>query len=96
MNIRQWPQRLLANRRSRPGESACTDVCDFQVIGELKDNPHSLLLMGDDGQCYAYDIIEGEITPLDPDDSWAMDLAFPSKAGRPERVSQRTASQYRP
>lgn len=52
-----------------------SDVCDFQVIGELRDNPHHLLLLGDDGQCYAYDIISGEIAPLEPDDSWTVDVA---------------------
>lgn len=50
------------------------DVCDFQVIGELRDNPHHLLLLGNDGQCYAYDIVTGEIDPLDPDESWAVDV----------------------
>lgn len=54
------------------------DVCSFQVIGELKDNPELLLLIGDDGQCYAYDVIHSDITPLELDDSWAVDVAFPS------------------
>jgi hypothetical protein len=54
------------------------DVCDFQVIGELKANPHHLLLMGDDGQCYAYDLMSGEIAPLQPDDSWAVDVTQPA------------------
>lgn len=52
-----------------------TEVCHFQVIGELRDNPHHLMLLGDDGQCYAYDITSGEIMPMEPDDSWAVDFA---------------------
>lgn len=91
MNIRHWPHRLLRNRRSRAGKSACTDVCDFQVIGELRDNPHALLLMGDDGQCYAYDIIDGEITPLEPDDSWAVDTSL-AKSPRIVVATHRLAS----
>jgi hypothetical protein len=54
------------------------DVCEYQVIGELKENPHHLLLMGDDGQCYAYDLVSGEILPLQPDDSWAVDVTHPA------------------
>ena len=54
------------------------DVCEYQVIGELKENPHHLLLVGDDGQCYAYDLVSGEIQPLQPDDSWAVDVAHPA------------------
>ena len=48
--------------------------------------------MGNDGQCYAYDIIGGDITPLEPDDSWAVDLAFPVEAARPEPAGRRIAS----
>lgn len=58
--------------------AACPDrhgVCDFQVIGELKADPRQLLLLGDDGQCYAMDVRIGEVTPLEPDDTWAVDLA---------------------
>jgi hypothetical protein len=54
------------------------DVCAYQVIGELKENPHHLLMMGDDGHCYAYDLVSGEILPLEPDDSWAVDVTHPA------------------
>lgn len=50
------------------------DAIDFQVIGERKDDPGHLLLMGDDGQWYDFDIAQGEIALIDPDDSWAMDV----------------------
>jgi hypothetical protein len=50
------------------------EVCDFQVIGEMRDDPNCLLLLGTDGQCYAYDITNGEIVPLELDDSWAVDI----------------------
>jgi hypothetical protein len=50
------------------------EIVNFRVIGELKRNPHLLLLLGDDGKYYGYDIIGGTIDLLDPDDSWAMDV----------------------
>lgn len=51
-----------------------SDIVEFRVIGELKANPHHLLLLSDDGGCYDYDILGGEIAPLEPDDSWAVDI----------------------
>lgn len=50
------------------------DNIDFQVIGELRDNPQHLLLQGGDGLFYGYDIASGEILALEPDDSWTVDL----------------------
>jgi len=50
------------------------DTVEFHVIGELKTNPHHLLMLGDDGHCYGYDTLTGEINELVPDDSWAMDM----------------------
>jgi len=50
------------------------DNIDFQVIGELRNNPQHLLLQGGDGLFYSYDIVKGEIEPLEPDDSWTVDL----------------------
>jgi hypothetical protein len=66
------------------------DVCEFQVIGELKDNPHNLLLMGDDGQYYAYDLVSGEILPLQADDSWAVDVSLSDALrvlGAPKKIA---------
>ncbi len=51
------------------------DNIDFQVIGELKADPGHLLLMGDDGQWYDYEIASGEFTRIEPSDAWAVDLA---------------------
>jgi hypothetical protein len=56
------------------GHDRQADTIDFEVIGELRDNPHHLLLLGDDGQCYCFDITLDRITPLDPDDSWSVDI----------------------
>ena len=62
---------IETDRPSRPRNRQ--DVCDFQVIGELKDDPEHLLLLGDDGRCYAMDALTGDLTVLEPDDSWALD-----------------------
>lgn len=50
------------------------ETIEFQVIGELRKNPHHLLLLGNDGACYAYDIVGGGIDLLQPDDSWSVDV----------------------
>ena len=53
---------------------AAIDSVDFQVIGELKDDPNHLLLLGDDRHWYDFDIASGSITPIEPSDAWAVDL----------------------
>ena len=51
------------------------DAISFQVIGELKGDPGHLLLIGDDGGWYDYDIVQVTIEPIEPGDSWAVDIA---------------------
>jgi hypothetical protein len=51
-----------------------SDNIDFQVIGELKADPGHLLLMGDDGQWYDYEIASGEVTRIEPSDAWTVDV----------------------
>jgi hypothetical protein len=53
-------------------------MIDFHVIGELRDNPRHLLMHGDDGRCYGYDLESGEIRPIEPDESWAIDVTCPT------------------
>ncbi len=50
------------------------DVCEFQVIGERKDDPGHLLLMGRDGRWYDYDVALETIAPAEPGDSWTVDV----------------------
>jgi hypothetical protein len=91
MNIRQWPK--TARQRSRREAKNCgkDEVCDYQLIGELRDDSHKLLLMGADGQYYAYDLVSGDISVLDPNDSWAVDLS-PAASGHTSGLQQRLAS----
>lgn len=60
--------------RHRQATNLTPDTIDFQVIGELRDNPQHLLLLGDDGQCYCFDLALDRIAPLDPDASWSVDI----------------------
>lgn len=47
---------------------------EFEVIGELKDDPGHFLLLDDDGQCYDYDLVMNLITPVEVDTSWMVDV----------------------
>jgi hypothetical protein len=79
-------------QKSRPKPKRCgeNEVCDYQLIGELKGDGHKLLLMGADGQYYAYDLVGGDIVALDPDDSWSVDISLttsPRTSASPEKVA---------
>jgi hypothetical protein len=51
-------------------------MVELKVIGELRDDPHPLLLLGSDGHSYGYGygIISGAIRELEPDDCRAVDV----------------------
>lgn len=63
--------RQVAKRSKR---RSALDTVEFQVIGELRNDPHHLLLLGSDGHSYGCDIISGDIRELEADDSWAVDI----------------------
>jgi len=46
----------------------------FAVVGEHRDEPHRLLLLGDDGQYYAYGRMESQPTEVEPTDEWEIDI----------------------
>lgn len=50
------------------------DVCEFQVIGECKDDPGHLLLLDRDGRFYDYDIALGAFAPVEAGESWVVDV----------------------
>ncbi len=52
-----------------------SDVCEFEVIGELKEDSELLLLRGCNGRFYSLDTGSGHIEALDPDNSFAMDVS---------------------
>lgn len=43
------------------------------VIGENRDDPDRLLLLGDDGRHYQYQLSDGTTLPVIPDDAWVID-----------------------
>ena len=52
---------------------------NFALIGEHREDSDRLLLLGDDGRCYAYRLPNGTPVPVEPDEEeWAVDPALPS------------------
>ena len=56
-------------------DDALVETIAFRVIGELKSDPRRLLLEGDDGRWYDYDLALGTVAPADPSAAWAVDGA---------------------
>jgi hypothetical protein len=70
--MRLWPV-----PKSLPATRNDDSMINLHVIGELRDNPRHLLVHGDDGQYYGYDLATGEISRIDLDASWAVDVDRP-------------------
>ena len=49
----------------------------FAVVGERRDDPLELLLLGEDGRHYAYPLPDGLALPVELDEAWAVDRALP-------------------
>jgi hypothetical protein len=45
----------------------------FNVIGQHREEPSLLLLIGDDGHYYAYATVDAEPREVEPGDQWVMD-----------------------
>jgi hypothetical protein len=60
----------IARLSSGKGNAPMTNV--FAVVGQHRAEPDRLLLLGDDGRYYAY-TPDGQLTPADPADGWAID-----------------------
>ena len=50
----------------------------FAVVGEHRDDPARLLLLGDDGLHYDLRLPDGPAVPVDPDESWTVDSSAPA------------------
>lgn len=63
----------------RMNRIAATDVDDhpatavFEVVGCHRDDPHRLLLLGDDRRYYQQALPDGSPIPVDPGDDWLVD-----------------------
>ena len=49
----------------------------FAVVGEHRDNPDHLLVLGDDGSYYDYTVTTGHTALTEPDLSWNTDADGP-------------------
>ena len=49
----------------------------FAVVGERRDDPCRLLLLGADGRHYEHALPDGPIMPVEPDERWVADAAPP-------------------
>ncbi len=50
-----------------------TPPTELAVVGENKDDPEQLLLLGSDGNYYAYGLVDGNTQPVEPDDHWSVE-----------------------
>jgi hypothetical protein len=49
----------------------------FAVVGEDRDDPDRLLILGEDGQFYRYVFTDGVVTPVQPDDGRVIEPNAP-------------------
>jgi len=49
----------------------------FAAIGQHRDDPDRLLLLGADGAHYAQALPDGDPEPVEPDESWQVDAFVP-------------------
>jgi hypothetical protein len=45
------------------------------VVGERRDDPNHLLLLGEDGRYYDLRLLDGAAAPIEPDEGWLLDNA---------------------
>ena len=45
----------------------------FAIVGEHREEPGRFLLLGDDGQFYAYAADDGRTIEVEPTDEWELD-----------------------
>ncbi len=57
--------------------SASTPPNELAVVGENKDDPEQLLLLGSDGNYYVYSLPDDSTQPVVPDDHWSVEPASP-------------------
>jgi hypothetical protein len=56
----------------------------FAAIGQHRDDPCRLLLLGSDGRHYAQALPDGRPVPVEPDGAWVVDERVP----RPDEVAE--------
>lgn len=56
-----------------PTSQSTTLPVEFAVAGENKANSELLLLLGDDGNYYAFSLADGHTDFVEPDDQWTLE-----------------------
>jgi hypothetical protein len=54
-------------------EDPAVPITVFSAVGEKRDDPDRLLLIGSDGQHYQYRLPDGTTSPVEPDEGWLLD-----------------------
>ena len=49
----------------------------YVVVGEHGDNPDQFLVLGEDGNYYAWDVSAEQTRPVEPGDEWRIDGDLP-------------------
>lgn len=72
------------------GHSEVNDpvTTDFVVLGERRDDPSKLLLRGDDGELYVYDLGTAHVMSAEADENWTLD----ARSRAPERPAADSGS----
>ena len=55
-------------------------IAVFAVVGDDREDPNRLLLLGADGQLYDLALPDGTTAPVDPDEAWVVDEDPPPAA----------------
>jgi hypothetical protein len=58
-----------------PSSGSSTPPNELAVVGEHKEDPEQLLLLGADGHYYAYTLADGNPTPVELDEHWEVEAA---------------------
>lgn len=53
--------------------SSSTPPTELAVVGENRNDAEQLLLLGSDGNYYAYGLADGNTQPVEPDDHWSVE-----------------------
>lgn len=68
----------------------------FAVIGEYGTDPDLLLVLGEDGQHYAWALATDETTPVEVDERWRIDAIPPDRLSLRDPLVPDQISLWRP
>lgn len=60
-------------------ESNSVPPNELAVVGERKEDPSELLLLGSDGHYYSYTLPDGEPEEVVPNDEWEIETTSPEE-----------------